>query len=106
MGRQQIDERYIYVKNVKLEITPEEFTKVFSRYGDIASSKLTNPNTTSLKPNTKSTQYGIIIYKKEEEARIALCKYTEHLNVDNFFDNQVYNSVTICLPKEEREKFK
>jgi len=35
-----------------------------------------------------------------------LSKYTNDLNIDNFFDNQVYNSVTICLPKEEREKFK
>jgi polyadenylate-binding protein len=83
----------IYVKNIDLEVTDEEFRDLFNKYGEITSA------TISRDPESgKSRGFGFVNYISHESAATAV----EELNDNDFHGQKLY--VGRAQKKHEREE--
>jgi polyadenylate-binding protein len=83
----------IYVKNIELETTDDEFRQLFEKYGDITSASLAHDNETG-----KSRGFGFVNYIHHEDAY----KAVEELNDSDFKGQKLY--VGRAQKKHEREE--
>ena len=83
----------IYVKNVDLEATEDEFRVLFEKYGDITSASLAMDNETG-----KSRGFGFVNYADHEDAS----KAVDELNDTDFKGQKLY--VGRAQKKHEREE--
>ena len=83
----------IYVKNIELETTDDEFRVLFEKYGDITSASLAHDNETG-----KSRGFGFVNYIHHEDAY----KAVEELNDSDFKGQKLY--VGRAQKKHEREE--
>ncbi|KAM0756209.1 polyadenylate binding protein [Meredithblackwellia eburnea MCA 4105] len=82
----------LYVKNVPLEVTSEEFKELFDKFGTVTSAVI------SLDADGKSKGFGFVNYEKHEDAAKALAD----LHEKDFKGQQLY--VTRAQRKGEREE--
>lgn len=82
----------IYVKNISLEATDEEFRDLFAKYGDVTSSSLARD------PEGKSRGFGFVNFTTHECA----AKAVEELNGKDFRGQDLY--VGRAQKKHEREE--
>ncbi|GAB7340499.1 hypothetical protein MBLNU457_6921t1 [Dothideomycetes sp. NU457] len=83
----------IYVKNVDVEATEDEFRALFEKYGDITSASLAMDNETG-----KSRGFGFVNYANHEDAS----KAVEELHDSDFKGQKLY--VGRAQKKHEREE--
>lgn len=83
----------LYVKNIDAEVTDEEFTKLFEKYGDVTSAAITRDPDTG-----KSRGFGFVNYIDHEHA----AKAVEELNDKDFHGQTLY--VGRAQKKHEREE--
>jgi polyadenylate-binding protein len=82
----------IYVKNVDLEVTDEQFRELFEKHGDITSASLARDD------QGKSRGFGFVNYIKHEAASVAV----DALNDTEFHGQKLY--VGRAQKKHEREE--
>lgn len=82
----------IYVKNVDLDVTDDEFRELFEKYGQVTSSSLAHDDT------GKSRGFGFVNFVKHEDAARAV----ESLNDSEFRGQKLY--VGRAQKKHEREE--
>jgi polyadenylate binding protein len=82
----------LYVKNVALDVTTEEFKALFDKYGSVTSAVIT------FDEENKSKGFGFVNYADHEDARKAL----EDLHEKDFRGQQLF--VTRAQRKGEREE--
>lgn len=82
----------IYVKNIELETTDDEFRQLFEKYGDITSASLAHDN------EGKSRGFGFVNYVHHEDAS----KAVDELNDSDFKGQKLY--VGRAQKKHEREE--
>lgn len=82
----------VYVKNIDLEVTDDEFRALFEKYGDVTSSSLAHDQ------DGKSRGFGFVNYVKHEDA----AKAVEELHESEFRGNKLY--VGRAQKKHEREE--
>lgn len=82
----------LYVKNVPLEVTQDEFKELFAKYGNVTSAVIT------VDSEGKSKGFGFVNYEKHDEAAQALAE----LHEKDFKGQQLY--VTRAQRKGEREE--
>ena len=83
----------IYVKNIELEVTDDEFRVLFETYGDISSATITRDPETG-----KSKGFGFVNYIRHEDASTAV----EALHDKDFHGQNLY--VGRAQKKHEREE--
>lgn len=83
----------IYIKNIPLEVTDEEFRDLFEKYGEVTSASLARDQDTG-----KSRGFGFVNYINHEHAAIAV----EELNGKDFKGQDLY--VGRAQKKHEREE--
>lgn len=83
----------IYVKNIELEVTDDEFRELFEKYGDITSASLAHDHETG-----KSRGFGFVNYIRHEDAS----KAVDELNDSDFKGQKLY--VGRAQKKHEREE--
>lgn len=83
----------IYVKNIELEVTDEQFRELFEKYGDITSASLAHDSETG-----KSRGFGFVNYVRHEDA----AKAVDELNDTDFHGQKLY--VGRAQKKHEREE--
>ncbi|KAF2841962.1 polyadenylate binding protein [Patellaria atrata CBS 101060] len=83
----------IYVKNVDLEVTDDEFRELFEKYGPITSASLAHDNETG-----KSRGFGFVNFVKHEDAATAV----DALHDKDFKGQKLY--VGRAQKKHEREE--
>ena len=83
----------IYVKNIAPDVTDEEFSQLFEKYGDISSASITRDQDTG-----KSRGFGFVNFIDHENASIAV----EELNDRDFHGQALY--VGRAQKKHEREE--
>lgn len=83
----------IYVKNVDLDVTDDEFRELFEKYGEITSATLAHDNETG-----KSRGFGFVNFVKHESA----AKAVDELNDTDFRGQKLY--VGRAQKKHEREE--
>ena len=83
----------IYVKNIELEVTDDEFRALFEKYGEITSASLAHDNETG-----KSRGFGFVNYIRHEDAG----KAAEELHDLDFHGQKLY--VGRAQKKHEREE--
>jgi polyadenylate-binding protein len=83
----------IYVKNIDLEVTDEEFRELFGKFGDITSATISRDS-----ENGKSRGFGFVNYVDHENAQAAV----EELNDKDFHGQKLY--VGRAQKKHEREE--
>ncbi|KAK5116877.1 Protein phosphatase PP2A regulatory subunit B [Meristemomyces frigidus] len=83
----------IYVKNVDLDVTDDEFRELFEKYGEITSASLAHDNETG-----KSRGFGFVNYIRHEDAN----KVVDELNDTDFHGQKLY--VGRAQKKHEREE--
>ncbi|KAH6617835.1 Polyadenylate-binding protein, cytoplasmic and nuclear [Chaetomium sp. MPI-SDFR-AT-0129] len=82
----------IYIKNINLEVTDDEFRELFARFGDVTSSSLARD------PEGKSRGFGFVNYTTHESASRAV----DELNGNDFRGQDLY--VGRAQKKHEREE--
>jgi polyadenylate-binding protein len=82
----------VYVKNIELEVTDDEFRELFERYGDISSSTISRDEA------GKSKGFGFVNFIKHEAA----AKAVDELNEKDFHGQVLY--VGRAQKKHEREE--
>ncbi|KAF7505443.1 Protein phosphatase PP2A regulatory subunit B [Endocarpon pusillum] len=83
----------LYVKNIDAEVTDDEFTQLFEKFGDVTSAAITR------EPDTgKSRGFGFVNYIDHEHA----AKAVEELNDKDFHGQSLY--VGRAQKKHEREE--
>ena len=82
----------VYVKNIALEVTDDEFRELFEKYGEVTSTTITRDE------NGKSKGFGFVNYVKHEAAAAAV----DDLNDKEFHDQNLY--VGRAQKKHEREE--
>ncbi|KAK4242811.1 hypothetical protein C8A03DRAFT_29045 [Achaetomium macrosporum] len=82
----------VYVKNINLEVTDEEFRELFAKYGDITSSSLARDS------EGKSRGFGFVNFT----AHASAAKAVEELNGKEFRGQELY--VGRAQKKHEREE--
>jgi polyadenylate-binding protein len=82
----------IYVKNIPLEVTDEEFRKLFEKYGDVTSASLARDD------SLKSRGFGFVNFINHEHAATAV----DELNGKDFKGQDLY--VGRAQKKHEREE--
>lgn len=85
----------IYVKNIPLNWTAEQFVKLFEQCGTITSNML------ACDENKTSKGFGFINFSKAEEAQAALTKFNDFV-VDPGSEKKLY--VALAQKKTERER--
>jgi polyadenylate-binding protein len=83
----------IYVKNIPLDVTDEEFRNLFEKYGDVTSASIARDGETG-----KSRGFGFVNYIKHDHASAAV----EELNEKDFKGQVLY--VGRAQKKHEREE--
>lgn len=83
----------LYIKNIDAEVTDEEFTQLFEKYGDVTSAAITRDPETG-----KSRGFGFVNYIDHEHA----AKAVEELNDKDFHGQILY--VGRAQKKHEREE--
>ena len=83
----------VYVKNIELEITDDEFRDMFEKYGEITSASLAHDNETG-----KSRGFGFVNYVRHEDAARAV----DELNESDVRGQKLY--VGRAQKKHEREE--
>ena len=83
----------IYVKNIHPDVTDEEFSKLFEKYGEITSASITRDQDTG-----KSRGFGFVNFIDHEHA----AKAVEELNDKEFYGQNLY--VGRAQKKHEREE--
>lgn len=83
----------IYVKNIPVEVTDEEFRELFEKYGDVTSASLAREQDTN-----KSRGFGFVNFVNHEHAATAV----EELNGKDFKGQDLY--VGRAQKKHEREE--
>jgi len=83
----------VYVKNIELEVTEDEFRELFEKYGDITSASLAQDPETG-----KSRGFGFVNYIKHDDAARAV----DDLNDLDFHGQKLY--VGRAQKKHEREE--
>jgi polyadenylate-binding protein len=83
----------IYVKNIAPDVTDEEFTQLFEKYGEISSASITRDQDTG-----KSRGFGFVNFVDHENAATAV----EELNDKDFHGQALY--VGRAQKKHEREE--
>jgi polyadenylate-binding protein len=83
----------LYVKNIDSEVTDDEFTKLFEKFGDVTSAAITRDPDTG-----KSRGFGFVNYIDHEHA----AKAVEELNDKDFHGQVLY--VGRAQKKHEREE--
>jgi len=82
----------LYIKNIDEEVSDEDFTKLFEKYGDIVSATITRDD------GGKSRGFGFVNYTTHESA----AKAVEELNDKEFHGKNLY--VGRAQKKHEREE--
>ena len=83
----------LYVKNIDAEVTDDEFTELFEKYGDVTSAAITRDPDTG-----KSRGFGFVNYIDHEHA----AKAVDELNEKDFHGQNLY--VGRAQKKHEREE--
>jgi polyadenylate-binding protein len=82
----------VYVKNIELEVTDEQFRELFEKYGEITSASLAHDQ------EGKSRGFGFVNFAKHEDA----AKAVDELNDSDFHGQKLY--VGRAQKKHEREE--
>ncbi|KAF9507854.1 hypothetical protein BS47DRAFT_1384953 [Hydnum rufescens UP504] len=82
----------LYVKNIELEVSQDEFTELMQKYGPITSAVL------SLDEDGKSKGFGFVNYEKHEDAQ----KAVDELHESEFHGKNLY--VSRAQKKTERDE--
>ncbi|KAH8700494.1 polyadenylate-binding protein [Talaromyces proteolyticus] len=83
----------VYVKNIDLDVTDEDFSELFARFGEITSATISRDNESG-----KSRGFGFVNYITHESAQAAV----EELNDKDFQGQKLY--VGRAQKKHEREE--
>lgn len=82
----------VYVKNIQVDVTDDEFRELFERYGEVTSSSLAR------EPEGKSRGFGFVNFTTHESA----AKAVDDLNGNDFHGQDLY--VGRAQKKHEREE--
>lgn len=98
------DDRMIFLKNVKAEVTQDQIKEFFQKFGNIIRCTVQEPKATvQSAQNRPKSKYAIITFQTEKAAQKAMGYDLKDPKLRALFDPVPY--ITVLIPKAQMKKF-
>lgn len=96
----EVQNKNLFIKNVKSDVTVDKLKSLFSKFGNISSCVLQIPTKKNPKYQNVETQFGYISYQNGDMATKAISEYQSDPAIVELFNNQQCY-LAVHLPKEK-----